>query len=91
MRLQGRGFASDPSSAGHGMKVELDKQRAMHWRFVLKDDPKVPHSSKKGWAGKHEVTPGGLQAGGGNACRLKVGLSKSVSNCAKIREAKFPE
>ena len=63
----------------------------MHWGLVLKDDLEISHRSKEARAGKHEVTSGGLQAGGGNACRLTVGLAKSVSNCAKIRETKFPE
>ena len=73
------------------MKIKLDKKRAMNWRFVLEDALKISHSGKKRWAGKHEITPGGLQAGGGNAGGLVGGLAKRVGNIAKVGETKFPE
>ena len=82
MRLQRRRLASNPGSTGQGMEVKLNKQAAMHWSFVLKDDPKVTHRCKKGRAGEHEITPGGLQAGGGDASGLVGRLAKSVGNSA---------
>ena len=73
------------------MRIKLDKKRAMNWRFVLEDDLKISHSGINRCAGKHEITPGGLQAGGGNAGGLVGGLAKRVGNSAKIGETKFPE
>ena len=63
----------------------------MHRCFILEDDLEISHSGKKRGAGKHEVTPGCLQAGRGNAGGLVGGLAKSVGNSAKIREAIFPK
>ena len=73
------------------MKVKLYEKRTMDRRFVLKDDLEISHSGKKRRAGKHEVTPGCLQAGRGNAGGLVGGLAKGVGNSAKIRETIFPK
>ena len=73
------------------MRITLDKQRSMHRSRILKNDLKVSHRCKEGGAGEHKVTPGGLQAGGGDACWLVGLLAKCVCNCAKIRKAEFPK
>ena len=73
------------------MKVKLYEKRTMDRRFIMKYDLEISHSGKKRRAGKHEVTPGCLQAGRGNAGGLVGGLAKSVGNSAKIREAVFPK
>ena len=73
------------------MEIKLNKQRAMHRRFILRNNSKISHSGKKRGAGEHKVAPGCLQAGRGNAGGLVGGLAKGVGNIAKIREAKLPK
>ena len=73
------------------MTIKLYEKRTMNRRFIRVNDLEVSHSSKKRRAGKHEVTPGCLQAGRSNAGGLVGGLAKSVGHSAKIREAIFPK
>ena len=49
------------------------------------------HSGEKREAGTHEVAPGGLKDGRGNAGGLVGGLAEGVGYSAKIQEGKIPK